>query len=177
MKHSDKVAFIEEYTEKFENAVVAILADYRGLDVDSINGLRRELREHENGEFRVVKNSLCRRILNAQDKDDLAQHFYGPTSVYFGYDDPVGPTKTLVTFAKENKAFDIKAGYYEGEVLDPKQVKILSDMPSKETLQAMLLGVLQAPSRNMVSLLANVPRGLLNVLNAHKEKLENGEAA
>ena len=176
MKHSDKVTFIEEYTEKFENAVVAILADYRGLDVDTINGLRRELQSYENGEFRVVKNSLCRRILAAQDKDELAQHFYGPTSVYFGYDDPVGPTKTLVSFAKDNKAFEIKAAYFEGQVLDPKQVKTLSEMPSKEVLQAMLLGVLQAPARNMVSLLANVPRGLLNVLNAHKEKLD-GEAA
>ena len=40
----------------------------------------------------------------------------------------------------------------------------------------MLLGVLQGPSRNLVSLLANCNRQLVNVLVAYRDKLE-GESS
>ena len=176
MKRTNKVEFIKSYSEKFTNSVVSILADYRGLDVETMNALRSELRKLEGGEFRVVKNSLCRRILADTPQEPLNEHFVGPTSVYFGYDDPVAPAKALVAFAKANDAFEIKAGFYDGHVLTPDEVKALSQMASKPELQAMLLGLLSAPPRNFVNLLANVPRGLINVLTARKQQLEE-EAA
>jgi large subunit ribosomal protein L10 len=177
MKRTDKSDFIEKYSEKFGNAVVSILADYRGLDVEAMNGLRSDLRKLENGEFRVVKNSLCRRILDGTDKAPLNEHLYGPTSIYFGYDDPVAPAKALVDFAKKNDAFELKAAYYDGRLLLPAEIAALSQMASKPELQAMLLGLLSAPPRNFVNLLANVPRGLLNVLHARKQQLEEGAEA
>ena len=177
MKRTDKAEFIDTYKDKLGRAVIAVLADYRGLDVDTMNGLRRKLELHADGEFHVVKNSLCRRAIAGTEKEALDEHFQGPTSLYLNYDDPVGPSKTLIEFAKENKAFELKAGFYDGQLLDPAQIKALSEMPSKETLQAMFVGLLQTPSRNLVSLLSNVPRGLLNVLNAQKAKLEEEEDA
>ena len=177
MKRIDKNEFIEKYGEKFSSAVVSILADYRGLDVEAMNGLRSELRKLEGGEFRVVKNSLCQRIVDGTDLEPLSEHFRGPTSVYFGYDDPVAPAKALTGFAKANEHFEIKAGFFDGRLLSPEDVKALGLMPSKPELQAMLLGLLQAPSRNLVNLLANVPRGLLNVLNGYKQKLEEESEA
>lgn len=177
MKRTRKVEFIQEYGEKFSSAVVSILADYRGLDVETINELRSSLRKLEGGEFRVVKNSLCRRIVADTELAPLDEHFVGPTSVYFGYDDPVAPAKALVQFAKGNNTFEIKAGFYDGRVLSPEEVVALSRMPSKPEMQAMLLGLLSAPPRNFVNLLANVPRGLLNVLHARKQDLEEGAAA
>ena len=177
MKYTDKVKFIEDYSDKFTRSVVAILGDYRGLSVDEINGLRSELRKLPDGEFRVVKNSLCRRLLADTDMADLAEHFVGPISVYFGYEDPVEATKKLVDFSKGKNTFEIKAGFYDGRILTPADVEILSKMPSKTELQSMLLSVLSAPPRNLVNLLANVPRGLLNVLNAQKEKLEEQASA
>jgi large subunit ribosomal protein L10 len=177
MKRTVKIDFIKDYGDKFSNAVVSILADYRGLNVEAMNGLRSDLRKLEGGEFRVVKNSLCRRILDGTEKEALNEHLYGPTSIYFGYDDPVAPAKALVDFAKKNDSFEIKAAYYDGRLLLPDEVKALSQMASKPELQAMLLGLLSAPPRNFVNLLANVPRGLLNVLHARKQQLEEGAEA
>ena len=48
----------------------------------------------------------------------------------------------------------------------------LAELPSKPVLQAMLLGVLQAPSRNLVSVLNAKAASILNVLNAYKDKVE-----
>ena len=67
---------------------------------------------------------------------------------------------------------ELKGGALDGSVLSAEQVKALADLPSKEVLQSMLLGVLQAPSRNFVSLLANANRQIVNVLAAYRDKLE-----
>lgn len=177
MKRTDKEQFIADYSDKFSRAVVALLADFRGLTVEDANKLRAELRKLPDGEYRVVKNSLCRRLLADTDKAELAEHFRGPTSVYFGYEDAVAPAKTLTEFARTNKkGFELKAAFFDGRVLTPEQIKMLGDMPSKEQLQAMLLGLLQQPATQMVSLLSNVPRGLLNVLSAYKDKKEEAAA-
>ncbi|MBC7195679.1 MAG: 50S ribosomal protein L10, partial [Deferribacterales bacterium] len=76
-------------------------------------------------------------------------------------------------YAKDYKNFDIKAGYFEGTALSKEDVIALADLPSREELLAKMLGSMSAPTRNFVSLLANIPRSLLNVLNAIKDKKEN----
>jgi large subunit ribosomal protein L10 len=57
-------------------------------------------------------------------------------------------------------------------VLDAAAVSEIAELPSKDVLRAMLLGVLQAPARNLVSVLNAKAASILNVLNAYKEKLE-----
>ena len=44
MKTSEKKKIIEDLHEKLLRAKVVILSDYKGLDVSSINNLRRNLR-------------------------------------------------------------------------------------------------------------------------------------
>ena len=46
---------------------------------------------------------------------------------------------------------------------------MLAELPSREVLVAQLLGVLTAPMRNLVSVLAEVQRKFLRVLNAVAE--------
>ena len=57
MKLEEKKAIVDELKERLERTQVAVLTDYKGLDVAAINDLRRRLRE-ENIEFQVVKNTL-----------------------------------------------------------------------------------------------------------------------
>ena len=84
----------------------------------------------------------------------------------------VEAAKVITEFAKDNEQLELKGGVLDGKPLTAEQLSALADLPSKEVLQAMLLGVLQAPSRNLVSLLANVNRQLLNVLVAYKDSKE-----
>ena len=60
MNLSDKKNVVESLHDSFSRAKVVILTDYKGLDVDAINGLRRKLRA-EQVEFKVVKNTLIKR--------------------------------------------------------------------------------------------------------------------
>ena len=50
---------IEYYKKQFENAKVAVVTDYRGLSVEEITELRRNLQK-ENADLTVTKNTLCK---------------------------------------------------------------------------------------------------------------------
>ncbi|MFN8985433.1 MAG: 50S ribosomal protein L10, partial [Burkholderiales bacterium] len=58
--------------------------------------------------------------------------------------------------AKGNDKFVIKAGAYNGKVLDQAGVQALANIPSKEVLLAQLLGLMQSPISRMARVLAAV---------------------
>ena len=171
MKLEEKKAIVDKLKERLERTQVAILTDYKGLDVAAINDLRRKLRE-EHIEFQVVKNTLLLRAAEGTDTALLKDHFRGPSAVALSYEDPVAPAKVLTQFAKEHQALEIKAGVMDGKVLDLNDLKALADLPSREVLLGQLVGVMHNVPASFVRVLAEVPRQMLNVLNAIKDQKE-----
>ncbi|HUF42551.1 MAG TPA: 50S ribosomal protein L10, partial [Verrucomicrobiae bacterium] len=53
----------------------------------------------------------------------------------------------------EHDKLTIKGGVFEGRLMDPAGVKMLSQMPSKPELQARLLAMINAPATQLVRLL------------------------
>jgi large subunit ribosomal protein L10 len=102
--------------------------------------------------------------------DDLIKYFEGPTSVAFGYDDPVAPAKVLVEFMKDHKGIELKAGLVNGKLVTVEEIKALAKLPSREELVAKALGSMKAPITNLVFVLSGTLRSLLYALNAVKEK-------
>ena len=171
MKLEDKKAIVDELKERLERTQVAILTDYKGLDVAAINDLRRKLRE-ENIEYQVVKNTLLLRAAEGTDAELMKDHFKGPSAVALSYEDPVAPAKVLTQFAKDNQALEIKAGVMDGKYLDVTDLKALADLPSREVLLGQLVGVMNNVPTSFVRVVAEVPRQMLNVLNAIKDQKE-----
>ena len=60
MNIEEKKRVASELHERFKKTVVVIVTDYKGLDVTTMNQLRRKLREAE-VEYQVAKNSLLSR--------------------------------------------------------------------------------------------------------------------
>jgi large subunit ribosomal protein L10 len=156
---------------------ISILTDFKGLKVEDMTRLRRQLSE-ASAELRVVKNTLLRRA-GADDSPlaPLLSHSTGPNALTLGYADPVAVTKVLIKFAQEKPQLVIKAGALGGQALSPKDLEALSKLPAKEVLLAQLLGVMQGVPTALVSVLAAVIRGLLNVLVALKDKKAESEPA
>jgi large subunit ribosomal protein L10 len=172
---SDKKNVVESLHDSFSRAKVVILTDYKGLDVDAINGLRRKLRA-EQVEFKVVKNTLIKRAAKDIDVALIDEHFKGPSALALSYDDPVAPAKVLTEFAKDHESLEIKIGVMDGKVLDLSAIKALSALPSREELLAQVLSAMNGVPTSFVRVLNNVPVGFLNVLLAIKEQKEK-EAA
>ena len=159
-----KAAIVEEVTEKFKTASSVVVVDYRGLTVDEVTRLRKQLRD-ANVEMKVIKNSILTRAAKAAGLEGLEEVFTGPTAVAFSNEDVVAPAKIIDEFAQDAKALEIKGGIIEGKVSTLEEITALAKLPNREGLLSMLLSVLQAPVRNVAY-----------AINAVAEK-EDGDAA
>jgi large subunit ribosomal protein L10 len=167
----EKKRIAQNLNERFSKAAVVIVTDYKGLDVAAINDLRRKLRQAEI-EFQVAKNSLLIRASEQTDVALIRDSFKGPSAVAMSFGDPVAPAKILTEFAKDNKVFEIKVGVMGGKILDAGGIKALSALPSREVLLGTLVATLNSVPTGFVRTLAEIPRRLLNVLQAVKDQKE-----
>ena len=171
MERAQKEAEVAEIQDRFGKMASAILTDFRGLDVEKLNSLRREF-DKVNVEYKIVKNTLVKRAVGEADyAEKLGKHLVGPTAVAWSYEDPVAPAKIVADFSKSNEKFKIKCAVLDGEVLDEAQVIQLSKMPGKDEIKAQLLATFMAPAQTMVRLLAAAPTNFMYLLNARKEAL------
>ena len=171
MDINEKKRIADDLQGRFKRSTIVILTDYKGLDVSAMNTLRRKLRE-ANAEYQVAKNSLLVRAAEGNDVTLIKDQFKGTSAIALRYDDPVAPAKVLTDFIKENKNFEIKVGVLNGKVVDLKGIKALSSLPSREVLLAQVLSTMNAVPTSLVTALSDVPRRLLNVLQAVKDQKE-----
>ncbi len=144
-----KADLVSEIAEKMQASAGTIVVDYRGLTVDEVTELRKQLRE-AGVEFKVYKNGLLRRAAVQSNLEGLDEVFTGPTAIAFSNEDVIAPAKILNNFSKRTtKLLKLKGGIVEGKVTSVEDVKALAELPSREGLLSMLLSVLQAPIRGL----------------------------
>jgi large subunit ribosomal protein L10 len=150
----DKKAVVAEVSAEVAQAQTMVLAEYRGIPVGELTTLLAKARA--NGVYlRVMKNTLARLAVQGTSFESLAGEMTGPL-IYSISADPVASAKVLNDFSKTQAALVIKAGSYDGKVMDAAAVKALASIPGRNDLIAMLLGVMQAPASSMARVLAAV---------------------
>ena len=159
-----KVVAVEDLRARFNGVKTVVLTEYRGLTVQQLSDLRKRLRA-VSAEYKVVKNRLARLAVASSELEGLSGHLKGPTRLIISKQDPVAVAKALHAFARTNQALAIKAGFVEGRVLPPAELKELADLPSKETLRAQIVGALRGPMAQLVGLLKAPQRELVYVLS------------
>ena len=169
MRLEEKKKITDDLRDRFEKSAVVVLTDYKGLDVASMNDLRRKLRE-EDIEFQVAKNTLLARAAKDTEVEKMQDFFQGPSAVALSYSDPVAPAKILTQFAKDNKALEIKCGVLKDKLLDVDAIKALAQLPTREVLLGQFLSVLNQVPTSFVRTIAEIPRSFLNVLTAIKDQ-------
>lgn len=175
LNREEKAAVVEEVGAMIASAQAVIVAEYRGLGVESITGLRKRARE--SGVYlRVLKNTLARRAVAGTPFEGLADKLVGPL-LYGISTDPVQCAKVLSDFAKSNDKLVIKAGAMPNFVMDTNAVKALASMPSREVLLATLLGTMQAPITKFVQTANEVPGKFVRTMAALRDQREQREQA
>lgn len=142
-----KAAIVDEVAEKFQSAVSVVVVDYRGLTVEQVTNLRKDLRE-AGVEMRVIKNTYLKRAADKVGYEGLDETFTGPTAVAFSSEDVVAPARIMAKYAEDIEALEIKGGMIEGKVASLEEINALAKLPNREGMLSMLLSVLQAPVRN-----------------------------
>ena len=135
-----KKAIVAELTEKLQNAASGVLVDYKGITVAEDTALRNELRKN-NVEYAVVKNTLTRFAAQNAGLGDLSDSLNGTTSLAISHEDPIAPMRV------------IKAGFMDGKILPLDEINAMAELPSKEVLQAQVLGTMLAPITSLAIVL------------------------
>jgi ribosomal protein L10 len=158
-----KAEAIEKLKTRLAAARTAVLTEYRGLTVQQLSDLRKQLRGAA-AEYRVVKNRLARIALEGSPLAGLRPHLTGPIGVVIGRRDPVAVAKTLSTFLRTTPALQVKVGVIDGQVVDREGLRAVADLPSQAILRSQLVGAIQGPLAQLVGLLIAPHRELAYVL-------------
>jgi len=150
----DKKAIVADVGAQLAGAQTVVLAEYRGIPVEQLTKLRASARD-QGVYLRVLKNTLARRAAQGTQFEPLADSMVGPL-IYGISADPIASAKVLQNFAKTQDMLVIKAGLYNGKLLDVAGVKSLASIPSRDELLSQLLGVMLAPVSAMARVLGAV---------------------
>ena len=171
MNSAQKAEFVESIRDRFDTAPFVALTDFRGSTAAEMNELRRACEAGGVG-YTVVKNTLCRRALKGSEKEALSGHFLGNIGVVFSGEDGVAAAKLLKERVKANSKLVVKAGFFDGDVLDDAGVAAVADLPSKEELFSLLLRTIQEGPRQVMGVIRAPARDLLYLLSNYSAKLE-----
>jgi len=176
LTRTQKEEQVAELQQKFRRATSVFVAEYRGLDVQKLSGLRRKLRSEAGHpyEYRVTKNTLLRRAAEGTEIAAAIPHFRGPTAVAISYGDPVRLAKILIEYAKEHEIFKLRGAVLDGRVLGKGEIGTLATLPSLEELRGQLVGLLQAPASKLVRVLVAPGTQVARVVAARQKQLEEG---
>ena len=148
MLKAEKHNFVKEFNSVIKNKNFLVIAHYKGLTVSEISDLRNQIRE-KNAFFKVAKNTLARRAIKETNFEKLDKFFVGPTSIAFS-DDPVGTSKVMIDYSKENENLKVIAGVMGDKELTIDEIKKLASLPSMDALRAKILGLLVSVQTKIV---------------------------
>ncbi len=169
---SEKRFVVQSIAQMIDGSDYCYFVTYAGLKVKAFETLRKDLAK-QNASCHVLKNTLIRKAaaelkIDALDALDLTKS----TAMVYGKGDCGAVAKSIAEFSKKNEQVQTKGGYVDAAFLSPADVAAIADLPSREVMLAMLLGLIQAPARNLVSVINQGVAQIVNVTNAYKEKLE-----
>jgi len=154
LNRTEKAAVIDEVKAQVVNAQTLVMAEYRGTTVAEMTKLRKSARE-QGVYLHVLKNTLARRAVAGSPFEVASAEMRGP--LIYGFSaDAVAAAKVVNEFAKGNDKLVIRAGAFNGKLLDREAVAALASIPGREVLLAQLAGLLNSPVARMARVLAAV---------------------
>jgi large subunit ribosomal protein L10 len=176
MNKDQKAAVVEDIAEQIQAADAIFAVDYRGLSVSQAAELRGKLRDAD-ALFRIVKNSLSERAADKAGADALKPLLEGPTALALVRGDAALAAKALNDTARALGILEFKGGVMNGSSLSADEVRSIARLPSREILNAQLVGTIAAPISGLVRTLNALIAGVAIQLQAIADQgLVSGEA-
>lgn len=170
MNREQKAAVTQAFGEGAANVPLLLITEFRGTKVAEINQVRRGL-EASGMQFKVVKNTLAKRAFADVGYAGLDEYLTGMTGVVFSGPDPIASARVLRDVLKPFPTIQIRAGYFEGDVVPGDAVKVVADLPGREELLGKLLATLLEGPRQLMRVLTAPGREVVQVIKNYEDKL------
>jgi large subunit ribosomal protein L10 len=123
-------------------------------------------------EYRVIKNTLAKRVIADTTMAPLGSHLAGANAWAVHKTDQVAAAKVLSDFAKENDKLKIRAGYVDGRVVTAGEIAALAKLPGREVLLAQVVGAMAAPMSSFAGVMTALLRNFAGAVDAYAKKRE-----
>lgn len=147
-----KTAAVENTKKLFADYNDYIFADFRGMSVEQMTGLRHKLREHD-AMLKVVKNNFAAIAFKDMKAEGTSDYLKGPTAIALVKEDPNTVAKTMFDFKKDAPTLVVKGGYVNKEIMDAAAIEAFSKLPGRKQLIAMLMSAINGPARQLAATL------------------------
>lgn len=170
MNKQEKEALVHSLKKDLSASVASFVVGVKGMSVVQFESLRKELRKEES-KIKVAKVRLMKRALGDDiSVPGLEAFMKDQVALVFAQKEAPGVAKILCTFAKNHEQLKVLGGCMEASLLNASQVKEIAFLPSREVLLAQLVGVLQAPSTQLVVVLKRMLSDLVYTLDGVAKK-------
>jgi large subunit ribosomal protein L10 len=176
MTKEEKGHIIDELAQKFAENNFFYITDASGLTVEHVNKFRK-LCYAKGVEYKVVKNSLIKKALEASKTDYSpfnAKVLKGFSGILFSKESANGPAKLLKEFRKDGlekplfKGASIDSALFIGE----DNLDVLANLKSKNELIGEIIGLLQSPAKNVIGALQSGGHKLSGIVKTLSERPE-----
>lgn len=177
MPTPEKQAIIDEIKGKLSSTQIAILTEFQGLKVAEVTELRKLLYKADI-DYKVYKNTLIGLAAEQLGITGLDKYLVGTTALAFSKkDDLVAPSKVLKDFSAKHQNLKVKAGILTKKSISADDVNSLINLPPREYIISMVLGGMQAPLMKLMGVLQAPMRDFVSVLKNLADKRGSGESA
>jgi len=161
LKKAEKIELTKMISEVIVKADGFAICSFQGLDVASINELRKNLFE-VNAKAYVIKNRLLKHALHINKITTMDELLKDSTMIVIGAEDAMTTMRVLGKFAKSHEELTFKSGVISGKEFSKEEIIEISKLLGRTELIAMIAGGL-----NSVLSMFN---GTLEALETKKEK-------
>ena len=173
MPTAEKSRTIEQAKDWYAKASGIVFTDYKGLKVKELQELRANLRS-KGGELHVLKNTLFR-IAAGEDSAKLPADLHnGTTAFTFVFENEAEVSKALLDYAKTSKKLIVKGGFFGGKAFNAAEVQALSELPPKDVLISMVIGLIASPISNLIGTVEALYADPIRVIGAVADKVAEG---
>jgi large subunit ribosomal protein L10 len=165
----EKANIVSDLSAQLKDSPFVLVSDYRQMNVGDFSELRSRLAQ-AGAEVHVVKNSFLKRAMADAGFPAIDEKVGGQTAVVTGEKDVAPVAKIMKSFAREFKKAALKIGLIDRAIVSTGELETLADLPSREVLQAQLLGLLMSPATKLVRLLNEPASSLARLLKAKSQK-------
>lgn len=163
-----KKQVVAEVSEVANQALSAVVAEYRGLTVADMTDLRVKARE--SGVYlRVIRNTLAKRAVEGTEFECMQDALTGPVICAFSQDDPGAAARLLKDYSKQFEAMNVTAVAIGGELLGADQLDAVASLPTYEEALAKLMSVMNGPVTKLTRTINDIPGRVVRVVAAVKD--------